>query len=84
MTAPNSMFSTALVIPAMRDAVKKLKPRELSRNPVMFVTASVATLLTLLLALGEEVLARRPGMRGIDRVVQARHFRGVGLQWPRL
>ena len=57
MTAPNSMFSTALVIPAMRDAVKKLKPRELSRNPVMFVTASVATLLTLLLALGEPGLS---------------------------
>lgn len=57
MTAPNSMFSTALVIPAMRDAVKKLKPRELSRNPVMFVTASVATLLTLLLAIGEPGLS---------------------------
>jgi K+-transporting ATPase ATPase B chain len=51
------MFSTALVIPAMRDAVKKLKPRELSRNPVMFVTASVAALLTLLLALGEPGLS---------------------------
>ncbi len=57
MTAPHSMFSTALVIPAMRDAVKKLKPRELSRNPVMFVTASVAALLTLLLALGEPGLS---------------------------
>ncbi|MBL9065721.1 MAG: potassium-transporting ATPase subunit KdpB [Sphingopyxis sp.] len=57
MTAPNSMFSTALVIPAMRDAVKKLKPRELSRNPVMFVTASVAALLTLLLAIGEPGLS---------------------------
>jgi len=51
------MFSTALVIPAMRDAVKKLKPRELSRNPVMFVTASVAALLTLLLAIGEPGLS---------------------------
>ena len=57
MTAPNSMFSTALVVPAMRDAVRKLKPRELSRNPVMFVTASVAALLTLLLALGEPGLS---------------------------
>ena len=57
MTAPNSMFSSALVVPAMRDAVIKLKPRELSRNPVMFVTASVATLLTLLLALGEPGLS---------------------------
>ena len=57
MTAPNSMFSTALIVPAMRDAVRKLKPRELSRNPVMFVTASVAALLTLLLALGEPGLS---------------------------
>lgn len=57
MTAPNSMFSAALVIPAMRNAVKKLKPRKLSRNPVMFVTAVVATLLTLLLLLGEPDLS---------------------------
>lgn len=57
MTAPNSMLSSALVIPAMRDAVRKLNPRELSRNPVMFVTASVATLLTLLLLLGEPGLS---------------------------
>jgi K+-transporting ATPase ATPase B chain len=57
MTAPNSMFSAALVIPAMRDAMKKLKPRKLSRNPVMFVTAVVATLLTLLLLLGEPDLS---------------------------
>ncbi|WOF42242.1 potassium-transporting ATPase subunit KdpB [Sphingopyxis indica] len=57
MTAPTSMFSTALVVPAMRDAVTKLKPRELARNPVMFVTASVAALLTLLLALGEPGLS---------------------------
>ena len=40
MTAPTSMFSAALLVPAMRDAVKKLKPRDLARNPVMFVTAS--------------------------------------------
>ncbi len=58
MTAPTSMFSAALVVPAMRDAVTKLKPRELARNPVMFVTASVAALLTLLLVLGEPGLAR--------------------------
>ncbi|WP_447762854.1 potassium-transporting ATPase subunit KdpB [Sphingopyxis panaciterrae] len=53
MNAPSSMFSAALVIPAMRDAVRKLDPRQLIRNPVMFVTAVVAMLLTVLLALGE-------------------------------
>ncbi|SNS56474.1 potassium-transporting ATPase subunit KdpB [Sphingopyxis indica] len=57
MTAPTSMFSAALVVPAMRDAVAKLNPRDLARNPVMFVTATVAALLTLLLALGEPGLS---------------------------
>ena len=57
MTAPTSMFSAALVVPAMRDAMTKLNPRELARNPVMFVTATVAALLTLLLALGEPGLS---------------------------
>src|SRR3546814_10787678 len=57
MNAPISMFSAALVVPAMRDAVRKLDPRQLIRNPVMFVTAVVATLLTLLLALGEPGLS---------------------------
>ncbi len=51
MTTPTSMFSPALVVPAMRDAVRKLNPRELMRNPVMFTTACVALLLTVLLAL---------------------------------
>ena len=57
MTAPTSMFSGALVAPAMRDAVKKLNPRELARNPVMFVTASVALLLSALLLIGEPGLS---------------------------
>jgi K+-transporting ATPase ATPase B chain len=47
------MFSAALVVPAMRDAVRKLDPRQLMRNPVMFVTAVVAMLLTVLLVIGE-------------------------------
>jgi len=53
MNAPSSMFSASLVLPAIRDAFGKLNPRELIRNPVMFVTACVAALLTLLLVLGE-------------------------------
>ncbi len=53
MNTPSSMFSASLVLPAIRDAFGKLNPRELIRNPVMFVTACVATLLTLLLILGE-------------------------------
>ncbi len=57
MNAPSSMFSAALVIPAMRDAVRKLDPRQLIRNPVMFVTAVVATLLSVLLVIGEPGLS---------------------------
>ena len=57
MNAPTSMFSAALVVPAMRDAVRKLDPRQLMRNPVMFVTAVVAMLLTMLLMIGEPGLS---------------------------
>lgn len=47
-----SIFSAALVGPAIRDAFIKLDPRHLIRNPVMFVTALVAALSTLLLVRG--------------------------------
>jgi K+-transporting ATPase ATPase B chain len=57
MTASASIFTASLILPACRDAVRKLEPRKLIRNPVMFVTACVATLLTLLLAIGNEPLA---------------------------
>ncbi|MBV8972699.1 MAG: potassium-transporting ATPase subunit KdpB [Sphingomonadaceae bacterium] len=51
------MFSRALVVPAVGDAFVKLDPRQLVRNPVMFVTATVAALLTVLLILGGEPLS---------------------------
>ncbi|MBL8648061.1 MAG: potassium-transporting ATPase subunit KdpB [Sphingosinicella sp.] len=51
------MFSADLVFPAMRDAVLKLDPRQLVRNPVLFTTAVVALLLTVLLAVGGERLS---------------------------
>lgn len=52
-----SMFTADLILPAIGDAFKKLDPRQLIRNPVMFVTASVALLLTVLLGIGGESLA---------------------------
>jgi K+-transporting ATPase ATPase B chain len=52
MTTPSSIFSAKLVAPAMADAVRKLDPRELIRNPVLFTTAVVALLLTVLLPMG--------------------------------
>jgi potassium-transporting ATPase ATP-binding subunit len=57
MTAPSSIFSTALVVPAIGGAFRKLDPRQLVRNPVMFTTATVALLLTVLLLLGGERLS---------------------------
>jgi len=56
MTIASSMFSAKLVVPAIGDSFKKLDPRELIKNPVLFTTAVVALLLTVLLALGGENL----------------------------
>ena len=47
-----SIFSRDLLGPAILGAFRKLAPRQLVRNPVMFVTAVVALLLTVLLAMG--------------------------------
>ncbi|MDB5678145.1 potassium-transporting ATPase subunit KdpB [Sphingomonas bacterium] len=57
MVAASSMFSAKLVVPAIGDSFKKLDPRQLVKNPVLFVTAVVALLLTVLLILGGEPLA---------------------------
>ena len=50
--AAPSLFNAALIGPALGDAFKKLSPAQLVRNPVMFVTAVVALLLTVLLFTG--------------------------------
>ncbi len=52
-----SLFTAELIAPAIGDAFKKLNPKELIRNPVMFTTAVVAALLTVLLVVGEDGLA---------------------------
>ena len=52
MSSPTSMFSGELVVPALGQAFKKLAPRELVRNPVLFTTAVVASLLTVLMVIG--------------------------------
>ena len=55
-SVPASMFSAKLTVPAIGDAFRKLHPAALIKNPVLFTTAVVALLLTLLLALGGEPL----------------------------
>ena len=56
-TASKSLFTADLIVPAIGDAFRKLDPRQLSRNPVMFTTAMVALLLTVLLVVGQDGLA---------------------------
>jgi len=55
--ATKSLFTAELIAPAIRDAFIKLDPRQLIRNPVMFTTACVALLLTVLLVIGHDSLA---------------------------
>jgi K+-transporting ATPase ATPase B chain len=54
--ASATVFSAKLVGPAIGDAFMKLSPRELVKNPVLFTTAVVALLLTVLLVIGGEKL----------------------------
>ncbi|MBL8668266.1 MAG: potassium-transporting ATPase subunit B, partial [Rhodospirillales bacterium] len=44
-----SLLDRSILIPALGDAVRKLDPRQLARNPVMFVVGVVALLSTALL-----------------------------------
>ena len=48
--ASSSMLDTAILLPAIRQAVQKLDPRLMIHNPVMFVVEVVATLTTIILA----------------------------------
>ncbi|HZR35529.1 MAG TPA: potassium-transporting ATPase subunit KdpB [Nevskia sp.] len=45
-----SLLDPALVGPAVRDSFRKLDPRSLARNPVIFITALVSLLATVLFA----------------------------------
>jgi len=56
-TQSKSLFTADLVVPAIKASFLKLDPRELVRNPVMFVTAAVAALMTVLLVVGNDSLS---------------------------
>ena len=47
--AASSMLDPAILVPALGDTVRKLDPRLMIRNPVMFVVEVVAALTTILL-----------------------------------
>ncbi|MEH3104902.1 MAG: potassium-transporting ATPase subunit KdpB [Sphingomonas phyllosphaerae] len=51
-----SLFTADLVLPAISASFLKLNPAQLVRNPVMFVTAAVAALMTVLLVIGHDGL----------------------------
>ncbi len=55
-TQSKSLFTADLVVPAIKASFAKLNPAELIRNPVMFVTAVVAALMTVLLVIGHDDL----------------------------
>ncbi len=55
-TQSKSLFTADLVVPAIKASFVKLNPAELIRNPVMFVTAVVAALMTVLLVIGHDGL----------------------------
>ncbi len=56
-TQTKSLFTADLVVPAIKASFLKLNPKELIRNPVMFVTAVVAALMTVLLVVGQDNLS---------------------------
>jgi len=56
MARSATLFTPELILPAVGDSFRKLNPKELVRNPVMFVTACVAALLTVLLVVGHDGL----------------------------
>ena len=55
-----SLLDPAILLPALGQAVRKLDPRVLWRNPVMFVVEIVSVLTTTLLI--RDVLDGRPGI----------------------
>ncbi|WP_375429209.1 potassium-transporting ATPase subunit KdpB [uncultured Sphingomonas sp.] len=54
--ASQSLFTAELMLPAIGQSFRKLDPRQLIRNPIMFVTATVAVLVTVLLFIGQDGL----------------------------
>ncbi len=56
MARTASLFTADLILPAVGDSFRKLNPKELIRNPVMFTTGVVASLLTVLLVVGHDGL----------------------------
>jgi len=59
-TQAKSLWNVPIIRVAMRDAVRKLHPRTMAKNPVMFVV-EVGSLITTL-ALARDAILQRPGL----------------------
>lgn len=59
-----SLFTGPLLAAAVRDAFLKLNPAKLIKTPVMFVTAIVASLSTVLLIKGLAPAPAMPPLKG--------------------
>lgn len=64
----SGLLDPAILFPAMRDAVGKLDPRKLLRNPVIFVTEIVAVVVTILFV---RDLVSQPGGAGFSGQIAA-------------
>lgn len=51
--AGRSLFDPSIVVPALGDAVRKLDPRTMARNPVMFIV-EIGAVLTTVLAIADQ------------------------------
>lgn len=59
MSSSPALFDRAILGQANRDAFRKLDPRGLCRNPVIFVTEAVAVLVSLPWSLNPDAFAGR-------------------------
>ncbi|SIR35744.1 K+-transporting ATPase ATPase B chain [Rhizobium sp. RU20A] len=64
----SGLLDPSILFPAMRDAVVKLDPRKLLRNPVIFVTEIVAIVVTILFI---RDLVSNPGTAGFSGQIAA-------------
>ena len=61
----SSLFNPKIVVPAIGSAFIKLNPREMMKNPVMFVLEVVTALTTVILI--RDLLTGGQGISGLDQ-----------------
>ena len=64
-TVRSRTFTGAILVPALWQAVLKLDPRQMVRNPVMFIV-EVGALLTLMLTIDPTIFGGAAATRGLQ------------------